>query len=42
MSGNVHLRTDPVEILSGVAERVELGLGGKAKADLQSETGRDG
>lgn len=38
----VSLRSEPVEVLFGGAEGLELGLGGKAKGNLQSETGRNG
>lgn len=41
-SGKVLLRAGPVEILFGGAEGLELGLGGKAKTNLQNETGRNG
>lgn len=41
-SRKVHLRTEPVEILFGGAEGLELGLEGKAKANLQSEAGTNG
>lgn len=41
-SGRACLRTEPVENFFGEAKGFELGLGGKAKANLLNETGRNG
>lgn len=41
-NGEVHLRTEPVEVPFGGAEGRELGLVGTAKANLQREMGRNG